>query len=256
MKALILGCGPAGLMAAHAAHRFGFETVIVSKARKSFMNGAQYLHAPIPGASLKDPFIIDYKLVGDVAGYRDKVYGPGSQVEVSPQSLIGHHPAWDIREAYDHLWRKYGAGVRDVHLNPFAIRRLLETERPDLTISTIPAKLLCHQRADHTFVAETVWATSELEIDLSDNTVLCNGEMDVSWYRASKIQGFTNTEWPGTDYPMGYGGRVWEVVKPLSTSCTCLPEVHRMGRYGKWIKGVLSHHAWEEAVTIFKEASK
>lgn len=256
MKALILGCGPAGLMAAHAARRFGIETVIVSKARKSFMNGAQYLHAPIPGASLKDPFIIDYRLVGDVAGYRDKVYGPEFEVEVSPQSLVGHHPAWDIREAYDRLWRLYGGSVRNVHLNPFAVRRLMETEKADIVISTVPAKLLCQQRAAHTFVAETVWATSELETDLSDNTVLCNGEPGVSWYRASKIQGFCNTEWPGVDYPVGHGGRVWEVVKPISTSCDCFPTIHRMGRYGKWTKGILSHHAWEDAITIFKEASE
>lgn len=254
MKVLILGCGPAGLMAAHAARRVGAETVIVSKARKSFMNGAQYLHAPIPGVSLKDPFIIDYQLVGDVAGYRDKVYGKGFDVQVSPESLVGHHPAWDIREAYDHLWRLYGASVRDAQLNPFAITRLLHDELPDLTISTIPAKLLCHKRAEHTFVAEHVWATSELELYLPDNTVQCNGDASVHWYRASKIQGFCNTEWPGVDYPMGYGGKVWEVVKPISTNCTCFPDILRVGRYGKWTKGVLSHHAWEEAVAaIAKE---
>jgi len=40
------------------------------------------------------------------------------------------------------------------------------------------------------------------------------------------------------------------VEKPIRTSCRCFPDVHRMGRYGKWKKGVLSHEAWEEANKI------
>src|SRR3546814_7896241 len=64
VKVLILGCGPAGLIAAHAAKRMDADFIVMSKARKSFMNGAQYLHAPIPGVSLAEPFLINYQISG------------------------------------------------------------------------------------------------------------------------------------------------------------------------------------------------
>src|SRR5690242_20238605 len=219
------------MIAAHAAYSRGADFIVVSKARKSFMNGAQYLHAPIPGVSIKEPFLINYEISGSVAGYRDKVYGPDAKVEVSPETLVGRHLAWDIREAYDSLWSLYGSDVHDV------------------VISTIPATVLCHD-SRHRFGHELVWATNELDCTLSDNTVLCNGEPGFDWYRASKIQGFTNTEWPHNKYPLAYNGQIWRVVKPLQTNCRCFPDVHRVGRYGKWTKGVLSHEAWEEANKI------
>lgn len=253
MKVLILGCGPAGLIAAHAAYNRGANFIVMSKARKSFMNGAQYLHAPIPGVSLADPFTINYELSGDVAGYRDKVYGKDSGVEVSPESLLGRHLAWDIREAYDALWAMYGHDVHDVDISPSVLSNLIRNWKPDAVISTIPAKVLCYD-SRHKFRSEMVWSTNELECTLSDNTVLCNGEASFDWYRASKIQGFTNTEWPHNKYPLAYNGQIWRVEKPLSTSCRCFPDVHRMGRYGKWTKGVLSHKAWEEANKIMDGA--
>ena len=76
MRTLILGSGPAGLFAAHAASMSGSEIMIMSKPRKSFMRGAQYLHRPIPGlSSEQNSFIISYEMVGDIEGYKRKVYG-------------------------------------------------------------------------------------------------------------------------------------------------------------------------------------
>lgn len=249
MKVLILGCGPAGLIAAHAAYGRGADFIVVSKARKSFMNGAQYLHAPIPGVSIKEPFLINYEISGSVAGYRDKVYGPDAKVEVSPETLVGRHLAWDIREAYDSLWSLYGSDVQDVTISPRVLSKLMDDWKPDAVISTIPAHILCFE-GQHKFESEQVWATNELECQLSDNTVLCNGDPSFDWYRASRIQGFTNTEWPHDKYPLAYNGQIWRVIKPLRTTCTCFRDVHRMGRYGKWTKGVLSHEAWDEANKI------
>jgi hypothetical protein len=253
VKVLILGCGPAGLIAAHAAYNRGAELMIASKARKSYMNGAQYLHAPIPGVSLRYPFEINYELVGDVAGYRDKVYGPDSGIQVSPESLLGQHEAWDIREAYDNLWALYGSYVRDVVITPSVLSEMKRDWKPDVIISTIPAKILCYD-GRHKFLSEDIWSTNSLERKIPDNTVLCNGESDINWYRASRILGFQKTEFPYDKYPATYNGQIWRVTKPLSTNCWCFPEVHRMGRYGRWTKGVLSHEAWEEANKIMDGA--
>jgi hypothetical protein len=251
MKVLILGCGPAGLIAAHAAAIKGCDIAILSKRRKSFMNGAQYLHAPIPMASKKPSFKINYELSGPVAGYRAKVYGLGSTVQVSPASLVGRHDAWDIREAYDFLWLAYRDYVRDFELDPVSVAVMLSKFKPDVTISTIPAPLLC--AASHEFDSTKVWATDRKMALINDNTVLCQGEPMYRWYRTSRIQGFENTEWPHDSKPVVGDRRLWEVVKPLSSNCTCFPNVTRMGRYGKWTKGVLSHEVWDETNTLIQK---
>ena len=246
MNVVILGCGPAGLIAAHAAATAGAENIrILSKPRKSNMRGAQYLHEPIPLATpANSQFMVDYKLLGTVDGYRLKVYGPKSLEEVSPESLLGKHPAWDIRATYDRLWAMYGSYVREYDVTPLALKQTLAELRPDLTVSTVPATLLCS--GEHAFGYTLIYSTDKNMGKLEDNTVLCNGDEMTRWYRTSKIQGWENTEWPfGVRPPLN---PLWDVVKPTSTACNCFPDVVRAGRYGKWKKGVLSHEVWGEVL--------
>lgn len=262
MRILILGSGPAALFAAHAAEMRGHDVMIMSKPRKSFMHGAQYLHRPIPGLSTSESFQIDYRLTGSIDGYRDKVYAGIDRraVRVSPQDLLGRHEAWDIREAYDAAWELYGDQVVPLELvgERGEVRKLLEWAKPDLMISTVPAPLLCEDPG-HGFTSETVWATDKsfFLLDTEDNVVVCSGEKDHAWYRQSRIQGCENTEYPNQNKPPFPQGKVWEVVKPVATTCTCYPEVMRLGRYGLWEKGVLSDGAYystEENLTKLEEA--
>lgn len=250
MKVLVFGCGPAGLMAAHAAALDGADVLIMSKqARKSFMRGAQYLHAPIPMASQSAPFTIKYHLLGDVSAYRRKVYGGAWDGTVSPEDLEETHEAWDIREAYDWLWDTYGRYVLPFDADtPAAFQKALDWAEPDLAISTVPAQLLCSQ--GHSFGMSTIWATNrDMMSSIQDNTVLLNGDDAPAWYRCSRIQGWENTEWPGLG-PKPPFGEMWEVVKPLRNNCDCYPQIHRMGRYGKWQKGVLSHESFYETARL------
>lgn len=257
MKVLILGAGPAGLFAAHAAENAGHDVIVMSKARKSFMHGAQYLHRPIPGLSKSDPFTIDYELTGDVDGYKQKVYG-GTDLRgkrVSPQDLLGSHQAWDIREAYDAAWDLYGSSVLPLELvgEPGEAASLLRWAGADLAVSTVPAPLLC-EAPGHAFAAETVWATDAaygIAPD-RDNLVLCSGETDHAWYRQSRIQGCENTEYPASKKPPV--SKVWEVVKPVGTTCDCNPDIVRLGRYGLWEKGVLSDGAYYSMEENFQKA--
>lgn len=262
IKVAILGCGPAGMFAAHAAEQGDTEFTVFSKARKSFMRGAQYLHRPIPGLS-GDPFEVQYKLRGTVEGYRQKVYGDTDDVLVSPETLVGISPAWDIREAYDAAWDLYGGSVVDADLglmgDPHAFLKEL-TDTHDLVISTIPAPVLCARPAEHTFTSQKVWVTEGLkrpnEIGFNrrgmegfvDNMVICSGDPEDWWYRQSRIHGWENTEFPYDKKPTGGVERVHEVVKPLYHNCTCHPDIVRMGRYGAWRKGVLSNEAFEDTV--------
>src|SRR4051794_14558085 len=117
MRIAVLGCGPAGLMAAHAAKVCGADVDIFSRKRKSELFGCQYLHAPIPGMTDVAPVTVRYMLNGDIEGYRRKVYGDTWDGEVSPEDLLGNHDAWDIRRTYDNLWAKYGGYIFGTELD-------------------------------------------------------------------------------------------------------------------------------------------
>lgn len=248
MNVLILGCGPAGLIAAHAAATAGAENIrILSKPRKSYMRGAQYLHEPIPLATpVESQFMVNYVLTGTIEGYRAKVYGPQSLEEVSVETLVGQHPAWDIRATYDELWKAYSPYILEYDVSPYALKQTLSSLKPDLTVSTVPAPLLCAE--GHGFHSTKIWSTDRV-VGWSfgdDNQVICNGDPNTGWYRVSRIHGWENTEWPGGRKPPVIP--LWEVVKPTKTNCDCFPDVVRAGRYGRWKKGVLSHEVWNEVL--------
>lgn len=255
MKVAILGAGPAGLFAAHAAVGHGHDVTILSKPRKSFMRGAQYLHRPIPGLS-GDSFKITYELEGTVEGYRQKVYGDDHDLQVSPETLVGVHDAWDIREAYDRAWSEYHGLIKPWDASSEVLRNNDVLRGMELVVSTIPAEALCTNMR-HTFDSQDVYVTdfirykgaftAEEDGAAIDNLVVCSGEPDDWWYRASRIHGWENTEYP-LDHRPNAPGHVWKVRKPIMTDCTCSPvpiqRLMRVGRYGAWKKGVLSDAAF------------
>lgn len=253
MKAAVLGCGPAGLIAAHALHAEGADSVrIFSKIhRKSEMYGAQYLHAPIDGVTHKPPVTVDYRLSGSVTGYREKVYGPRWSGAVSAGDLEGTHLGWDIRDTYNELWSLYGAEVETYEITPTSLAHL--AVQFDMVVSTVPAKALCSE-PQHRWLAQTVWAAGDAPergvmipspLRPARNTVLCSGRPEDGWYRASNVFGQVTVEWPlhGRNNIAPMESAV-VVTKPLSTDCDCFPAVVRAGRYGTWTKGVLSHEVW------------
>jgi hypothetical protein len=254
-RAWILGCGPAGLFAAASAEAAGMSVRIFSKARQSRMFGAQYLHAPIPGLMADgDRFDVEYILRGTVDGYREKVYGPGSNAETSPERLLGFHLAWDIRAAYDRAWKRYENRIEHTELRSDLVKTMAETAwraKRTLVISSVPAPILCQRRDLHRFGVAEIWAMGDAPemnqyapVTVDSNTVVCNGEDSPRWYRAANILGHRSVEWPaGVKPPVNGAARI---QKPIWTNCDCLPGVIRVGRYGTWTKGILSHQAYEE----------
>jgi hypothetical protein len=80
---------------------------------------------------------------------------------------------------------------------------------------------------------------------VAEQTVVCSGDLDQGWYRASNIFGYTTVEWPADRKPpipdLG------EVTKPTHHNCTCwvsFPKFVTLGRYGSWDKSKLSHTAF------------
>lgn len=83
------------------------------------------------------------------------------------------------------------------------------------------------------------------------------------WYRFSQIHQHQAWEYPkgrgikhfGAD-EISWGRKIVHGKKPLTTNCTCwlaYPGYRRLGRFGKWQKAVLTHHAYREALEICRE---
>lgn len=271
MKVLVLGCGPAGLMAAHAAGQvFGRDavTVISHNPRKSHINGCQYLHDSIPGVDCGLPQPVRWEVWGDPAKYAWKVYGPeagrgGLHTSVDEYGWQEPHDAWDLRRAYNDLWAQWGRRVLEsTELNLRVLSGIVR-DREGIVLSTIPRPALCD--ADHFFTAEKVWAIGDAP-ELGQYspfrpppfTVVANAEDAPRWYRAANVFNYVTCEWP--HYPKPPLTGLAEVTKPLSSNCNChmlLPvKTFLLGRYGKWQKGVLTHHAYEEARKVCESVAE
>lgn len=238
---------------------------IYSKGEKSSLYGAQYLHQPIPGTPAGEPSVIDYSLVGTPDDYRRKVYGSTFIGKVSPEQYNGLQRAWDIRSTYDHLWDTFGQYIHEVLVEPNDLAQLVNGKFYDIIINSIPLPYLCHK--GHHFGATEIVAAGDapdLGIDIGalfrcpENTVICNGNLNPSWYRLSRIFGHTTVEWPAQG-ELHVPVRTASVVrKPTDHDCDCWPTVFKVGRYGSWTKGVLSHQAYNAAydkiANMLKEA--
>jgi hypothetical protein len=265
MRVAILGSGPAGLMSAAAVveaqgNPFGCNIDIFSNNGKSSLYGAQYLHEPIPSyTDTRWPNasrVIQYLLRGEPDEYRRKVYGPMWDGTVSAEELDEAHYAWDIRQTYDALWEDFESMVIPIQMDPAGMRMLTEGRthygRYDLIINTIPRPALCAE--GHQFNSTSIWAAGEApdqgifldRFDCDPFTVICNGKENPSWYRISNIYGHKTIEWPEEIRPPIPS--VAAVTKPLKTNCDCWPGVLHVGRYGKWQKGYLTHHAYKEVL--------
>lgn len=260
-KAAVLGCGPAGIFAAHGLIQNGWDVTIFSKAiRRSYMFGAQYLHEPIDGLTPghERPSKITYRLEGSADGYRDKVYG-AIPVKVSPESLAGTHPAWDIRIAYDNGFSLYQDRIREIYADPEWMMEGDELNDFKVVVSSVWLPHICADPEEHQFHAASVWAMGDapsrgqyVPVRPPADTVVCDGTKDTGWYRAANVHGHVTVEWPASKKPPLPG--VAEVIKPIYATCTCYTrrswKFVKVGRYGTWSKGVLSHDAYTVAANL------
>lgn len=251
----ILGCGPAGLLVAHAATLSGWDLRIYSRKRKSKLYGAQYLHAEIPNLDCGMPKTVTYTLRGTPEQYRRKVYGDDWDGTVSPEDLTENHFAWDIRKAYDKLWDQYESEIRELEIY-WSVDGALQShlgERVDLVISTIPRKIWA--KPGDVFESQRIWALGDDDPDgglasQNDFTVICDGTNICNWYRSAKIFGHSTLEWPWREdsKPM-YDAVV--VEKPLRHNSKAASDFIHLGRYGAWQKGILSSDAFFDAMKVF-----
>lgn len=263
LRAYVLGTGPAGLMAAQAAEDAGYQVSVFTlpdaknNPGKSVLHGCQYLHRHIPGITKEeDSVLVQYRLQGDVTDYRRKVYGDTWTGLVSPDEygVEQDHQAWDIREAYGRLWAYWQPRITAMQLTPNNVTTFANDPHA-VVLCTVPAPSLCRRSGEHKFVTQDIWAMGSapgitLPFYAPENTVLCNGDDAPRWYRAAHVFGASTLEWPAGARPPIRG--IAAVGKPLSTDCHCWEtnRWHRLGRFGKWQKGVLAHTAYFETRKI------
>jgi hypothetical protein len=246
----ILGCGPAGLLAAHACARAGVEFNIYSVKRKSPISGAQYLHKPIPGIHNNQgpDGHIAYAKTGTREGYARKVYGNPDAPVSWDKFEEGLYAAWSMQQTYDFLWDEFSKDIEHITISPKFCADLVRVE--DIVISSIPAPAIC-MSANHRFHQTTVYLRDgdpTYEEAPMDNSIIYNGVPNVPWYRASNLFGHRSVE---------FGNKVRGAqrgMKPTGHNCDCQPEVLRIGRFGRWERGVLAHDGFDRTVA-YLEAS-
>ncbi len=277
----ILGCGPAGLLAALACAHSGKAFVIISNPEKSILGGAQFLHKPIP--EVTDGLIgypVNHITRGSIDQYRKKVYGPEADDRLQdPNNIMPQTgealQAWPLQEAYDGLWEFMERYINVISLDGDWVRR----NRGDfsLLLSTVPATRLCLQKERHQFRSQKIFIANQAIESVPDNTVLFDGTEDRTWYRCASVFGHESTEWSEATFKDQKSPRLpvttFSALKPLETNCTCHlaptpsrrqhPSIAwtpmrtgpfvRLGRRGTWSKNEFTHHAYYKTIDLLKE---
>lgn len=264
---VVLGAGPAGLLAAHAVALAGGEPVIFSapgedgQAVKSPMNGAIYLHEAIPDATTAKPDgMIRFAKVGKREDYALKLYGSRYAPCSWDKFDEGDYPAWALQPVYDDLWNRYSGNIVPITLDRELIQALI-ADFPSI-VSTVPAHVLCEKNEDgttiHPFERKSIWVTPTASdatrtmaaVAEVDNIIVYDG---TNWqqsiagrYRSSIIFGTESTEFSRWEPELNRYGAVHGMKITRATSCDCCPEIVRAGRWGSWTPGVLVHHAFKK----------
>ena len=243
---VVLGCGPAGLLAAHGITMAGGSPIILSRKVKSVIAGAQFLHRAIPEITSHEPDgMLDFRKAGDPGRYAARIYGDPSHPTSWERYQTGAQPAWSMQDAYSVLWDRYEPMIMEAEVEP---DMLDELEREfGLAVSTIPAKCLCSNMA-HAFPSVPIHILPWTPIP-EDNFVMYNGSGMGHWYRTSRIFGHSSTE---STQPFDEPGAM-KGFKILNTNCDCRPNIVRAGRFGEWRSGILTHHAFEKAMEAMLE---
>lgn len=240
----VLGCGPAGLLAAHAAEQCGHKVRVISKKRKSVIGGAQYLNEAIPG--LTDPTepdsLVRFIKWGTPEVYAKKVYGSEEAHTSWTNYDQEFYPAWNLQAVYDMLWGRYERDIFNFDIDTETMMDAIENY--DVIFNSVPARAVCIEPEEHRFDCREVWIESDIGNGPRNMTIIYNGLPGDLWYRGSTVFGHSFLE-----FAHERNGNVLRVQKPLKTNCSCwIHETVRIGRYGEWRKGVLVTDAYHAAM--------
>jgi siroheme synthase (precorrin-2 oxidase/ferrochelatase) len=235
VKVYVIGCGPAGLAAAHAAVGLDARVTVYAPKAKTPQRGPLLIQRPIPGINTDHPDGTIHQRVigGSILDYRYKLYGD-INIGINGDMLRPEYHAWKHPETYDKLWDLYEHLIVPRKVSQYELFQMQDDA--DLVVSTANSNRLCRRAFPnglHNFEFVQVAITPKAEYpDQPDNTIIFNAGSKHSWVRSSKVFGQEVTEWSVNDFPDGPDARV--IKKPISTDCNCYPRVLRTGRFGAW----------------------
>ena len=235
MKVAVIGCGPAGLLAALAVEEAGHEPDLISRKQKSIIGGAQYIHESIPWLTdgMHSEEVTTVKL-GTREGYAFKVYGDASaKVELGSlqraDTGLADGPAVSevVGPILEPCARHHGRAPR-------VGARLMQ----DMIICSAPRWSVCRAPDVHEFHRQTIYLGHTQSIRLPENTIMYSGRAMDNWTRISNLFGANSVEWSDASWEPDHRP-VIAGAKPLGHTCDCHPEVKFVGRFGRWEKGAV-----------------
>lgn len=228
MRVAVIGCGPAGLAASHAAVGLGADVTVYAPKRKTPQRGPVLMQRALPGINTDQPdgYIKQTVIGGSILDYRLKLYGDVN-IAINGDILQPGYPAWRVTTTYDALWGLYSELILDTKVYKHDLVDLEEIY--DLIINTAPAPFFCMRKHDFVFKEiEVITRTSYP--DQPPNTIIFNAYADIPWVRSSLVFGAGMTEFDLGDGP----DDSLTIKKPLRHNCDCHPHILRTGRMGKW----------------------
>lgn len=254
-KVAVIGCGPAGLIAAYEAERLEYDVDIFSIKQKSPIGGAQYLHAPLEGLKNHPESEMLYMFkMGSEQGYAEKVYGKTDAPVSFSNYRIGPQVGYSLQKVYDLLWDRYEDQVIDMPVKVLDLESLLSDASYRKVFNSAPRNEFCKAPDHHTFDAQGI-VLVPVGMTSIKNTIVYSGRLEERWYRTSFLDGEGWTEYSmasigeeSVQACLESGGKIG--YKPLKTDCDCHPtpndKLVTIGRFGSWEKSALLHHVPSE----------
>lgn len=250
----IFGCGPGGLIAAHAAEEMGWNVRITSRKIKSVIPGSMHLHGPIPGITSPYPEgTIQFVRLGNAEDYARKVYADSTR-ETGWDNYDVTMPSWRMPAAYDKLWEMYESRVMGApSIDGRYLHGYISQWPGRVIISTLPQPAICMRRKEHTFDSVPYWI-QPLPVPPGDERteiVVYNGLPHDFWYRWSILGGLCSLESSQRiTAPDAIGG-----VKAIRSNCDCFSGlIHRVGRWAEWQHGIVLWHTYNKVKEILRDA--
>jgi len=248
MKVAILGAGAAGLLSAQALTGLRIEHDIFDKEVPTISKtkGLHYLHDNC-GLPLNWITVHNYVLgvkEGEMPHlqYSRKLGIPKNNSLID---LPAFNAGYDFRQAINILVAKHAGNVTVMNVTQEVVPILLE--KYDYIINTVPLHVIFPQ-ADCKMLKRKVMKGRPEGIDkligLNPNQVIYNIDEQVNWYRYSNVLG---NEWTEV-----VEGGEFSIPKIIDTDFHSPDErIILQGRYGKWDRKFLAHHAYYETLRRF-----